>query len=81
MREVTKEEYEEFIKNYPRPLSQDLLTITEPPILQLNDFSLGDWPKSVVAQNRNKDYETDEVIYKISSINNLGKRAKGRRRK
>lgn len=50
MKKVTKEEFEKFIRDYPKPLVQDVYAIAEPPILQFNDFSEGKvWPESVVA--------------------------------
>ena len=45
----TKEEHAAFIAAYPRPLTRDVLTICMPEQLQHNDFTLGDWPESVVA--------------------------------
>lgn len=49
MKEVTKEEFDNFIANYPRKLDYAVLTICSPEKGQYNDFTLGDWPKSVVA--------------------------------
>jgi hypothetical protein len=40
---------EHFIKAYPRPLVCHVVTICEPPQVTYNDFTLGDWPESVVA--------------------------------
>lgn len=45
----TYEEYKTFLENYPRPLERDVSGISDPPILQYNDFTLGIWPESVVA--------------------------------
>lgn len=47
--ECTKEEHGAFIAAYPRPLIRDVLKTCVPEQLQHNDFSLGDWPDSVVA--------------------------------
>jgi hypothetical protein len=47
---VTEEEFEKFIKEYPRPLKKDITGIFEPPLMTFNDFSLDPfWPGSVVA--------------------------------
>lgn len=48
--EVTKEAFDAFVANYPRPLERDVVAFCEPARVQYNDFSLGDWPASVVAQ-------------------------------
>lgn len=47
---ATKEEFDAFIANHPRPLERDVVAFCEPPRVQFNDFSLGNWPASVVAQ-------------------------------
>lgn len=47
---VTRQEFEDFIKNYPRPLERDCFGAFEPPLITYNDFALADrWPDSVVA--------------------------------
>ena len=47
---VTKEEFEEFIKNYPRKLKRHASGISDPPAVSYNDFELADmWPYSSVA--------------------------------
>lgn len=48
-KQVTKEEFELFIKNYPHELEIDVCGIFEPPIKSYNDFTIGMWPESVVA--------------------------------
>lgn len=48
---VSKEEFEKFIKEYPRKLSYDCCGISEPPSISYNDFELANrWPYSVVAK-------------------------------
>jgi hypothetical protein len=50
--QVTKEEFEEFIRKYDtnvHKLERDTCGIFDPPVVPYNDFSLGDWPESVVA--------------------------------
>lgn len=47
---VKKMEFDNFIKNYPRPLKVDVCGIYEPPLISYNDFSEGKvWSESVVA--------------------------------
>lgn len=48
-KKVSKQEFEEFVKNYPRKLLYDVTGICEPPAVSYNDFELGKWPESVVA--------------------------------
>ncbi len=55
-REVTKDEFDAFAKAYPRPLERSVTAICEPPQLSYNDFTLGDWPKSVVASVSLEDW-------------------------
>lgn len=68
---VTKEKFEEFIKQYPRHLERDCCGIYEPPLITYNDFELADrWPHSVVAHTFLYDvtpyhYSEDERVYKI----------------
>jgi hypothetical protein len=50
--QVTKEEFDEFIRKYNtnvHKLERDTCGIFDPPVVSYNDFSLGDWPESVVA--------------------------------
>lgn len=49
-KEVTKEEFDEFISGYPNPLDINVTWICEPPMKSYNDFNLGDWPFSMVAK-------------------------------
>lgn len=59
---VTKEEFEEFIKNYPRKLERDVCGISDPPNITYNDFELANrWPYSVVA--RTFMYSDDKEDY------------------
>ncbi len=50
LRAVSKQEYLDFIKDYPRPLQMDCCAIGEPALITANDFTLGNWPESVVAK-------------------------------
>jgi hypothetical protein len=50
MKRVSKEEFLEFIKNYPRRLIKDCNGICDPPSITYNDFELANrWPYSIVA--------------------------------
>lgn len=50
LKSVTKAEFFDFLSKYPRRVHRDTLTICMPEKIQYNDFSLGNWPYSVVAQ-------------------------------
>lgn len=59
---VSKEEFDEYIKNYPRKLDFDVCGIAVPPALSWNDFELADrWPYSVVSNTW--AYEDDPEHY------------------
>lgn len=62
MKTVTKQEYEDVITQYPRPLKRDVVGFAEPPVMQYNDFSLGPWPKSVVAQRTIEPEPTYRIV-------------------
>lgn len=48
-RDVTEEEFFEYIKNYPRKLERNVTQICDPPNVNYNDFTTGEvWPESVV---------------------------------
>ena len=49
-RDVSKEEFDQFVLAYPNPLERDVTGICEHPVLTYNDFSLGPWSYSVVAR-------------------------------
>lgn len=55
---VTKEKFEEFIRNYPRDLVEYEIMMCSPPICAYNDFELADYPNSEVAR---EFYGTDKV--------------------
>lgn len=56
MKSVTKEEFYEFLKNYPNKLESHVIKIIEPPIMSYHDFTLGKYPKSLVASHFLNDY-------------------------
>lgn len=61
-KEVTKEEFDEFVANYPRHLEANSFAAYTPPLLTYNDFYLADrWPYSVVA--RTLEYDEDPYCY------------------
>lgn len=47
--DVTKDAYEAFLLAYPRELERHVVHYAFPPVLTHNDFTLGEWPQSVVA--------------------------------
>ena len=49
-KQVSKSEFEDFIKEYPNPLDVDIARMFEPPIKTYNDFTSGKgWPQSSIA--------------------------------
>lgn len=71
-KEVKKEEFDEFVKSYPRQLEWSVTTICEPPLGNHNDFSLGNWPESMVTKVQIMDgseyynFETSKYFIKDS---------------
>ena len=64
IKKVTKKEFEEFLKNYPRKLACDVCGISEPPAISYNDFELADrWPYSVVAHTWAYEDEPGSFYY------------------
>lgn len=56
---VSKAEFFDFIRNYPRNLEVDICGISDPPLKTYNDFTISDqWPGSVVASTFR--YPSDE---------------------
>ena len=61
---VTREEFDEFLKNYPRSLVRDVCGISGPPSVTYNDFELADrWPYSVVARTWLYSDEPGDYFY------------------
>lgn len=49
-KEVSKDEFEAWLKGYPRKLERNVTNICEPPLINFNDFERAPyWPDSVVA--------------------------------
>lgn len=55
----TEKEFDEFIARYPRELVSAAHGAYEPPLVTFNDFTLGDWPASIVA-NYSMGYYPDD---------------------
>lgn len=50
-KKVNKEEFQEFVDNYPDELTYNITTVCEPPMGNHNDFTSGlVWPKSMVTK-------------------------------
>jgi len=47
-RECSEAEHKAFVNAYPRRLEVDVYRVPEPPVVTWNDFTLGNWPDSVV---------------------------------
>lgn len=64
-KEVSKDEFISFIKNYPAPLETNVVHICEPPQLEFYDFSLDEKPsiKSKVAYLYDDYLENDKRHY------------------
>lgn len=61
---VSKSEFIEFLKNYPRKLERDVCGICDPPSITYNDFELANrWPYSVVASTFAYDDNPDGYYY------------------
>ena len=46
---VSREEFDRFLKTYPRKLEAACVTVGTPESMTFNDYTLGNWPESVVA--------------------------------
>lgn len=60
---VTKEQFVHFINTYPNKLDIDVYRVYEPPLITYNDFTLGNWPKSVVASTFVYDDNPNDYYY------------------
>lgn len=64
MVEVSKEEFLNFINNYPRPLDRDVCGISDPPLISYNDFELANrWPDSIIASTFLYDDDPNDYFY------------------
>lgn len=72
-KDVTKQEFDEFIASYPRHLERDVCGICESPAVSYNDWEIGWWSRSIVASTvlysddpKNLYYEPeDKRVYRI----------------
>lgn len=62
-KQVTEQEFYEFIRNYPRPLERDVCGAFEPPLITYNDIALGRWPDGTVADTYRYDDDLDGYYY------------------
>ncbi len=64
LKNVSKEEFLEFLKAYPRPLTVDVYAVCEPPLVTYNDFELANrWPYSVVASTDKYSDDPNDYYY------------------
>lgn len=68
---VSREEFENFIKSYPRKLEKDWYMDW----FSYNDFTLGNWPGSMVAMKSDGSYNV-QIEYKIMSNYQINKNKK-----
>ncbi len=61
---VSKAEFDEFVKNYPRKLVVDVCGISAPPLISYNDFTLGKWSDSIVARTWAWEDDPNHYFYK-----------------
>lgn len=72
-KDVTQQEFDEFIASYPRHLERDVCGICEPPAVSYNDWEIGWWSRSIVASTmlysdnpKDQYYEPeDKRVYQI----------------
>lgn len=63
-KKVNKQEFDEYLANYPRQLVLDVCGISEPPAISFNDFELADrWPYSIVAYTWKYSDDPDDWYY------------------
>lgn len=63
--QVSKDEFDKFIRAYPRHLTVNVYGASEPPLITYNDLNYGSqWPDSVVASTFAYDDNEDGRYYK-----------------
>lgn len=62
-KEVTKQEFIDFIDSYLRSLTCDVCGICSPPVVSYNDFEIGWWPLSVIASTHEYDDNPEDYFY------------------
>ncbi len=64
-KQVSAEEFETFVANYPTKLSYNAARMYEPPIISYNDFGGGKkWPDSMVAKYSDTESWRGTSFYK-----------------
>lgn len=63
MTSCTEAQMYAWVKAYPRKLTVDVYAVAEPPYVTFNDFTLGDWPDSVVASFHAGDLPGESKYY------------------
>lgn len=58
-KDVTREELDAYVKTYPRRLERNVTRICDPWMVNYNDFTLGNWPESMVARYSEGDPPND----------------------
>ena len=71
--DATPEEFKAFIDAYPRPLTRSISGIYEPPLATFNDFTLGDYPESVVAMYRTCGGDPENIYANVPSGHQIAK--------
>lgn len=51
MKEVTRKEFETFLRNYPKQLKMEISCMSTPATIQYIDTTRGEWPGCVVAHH------------------------------
>lgn len=62
-KDVTKQEFIDFINSYSRRLICDECGICSPPVVSYNDFKIGWWPLSVVASTHAYEDNPEDYFY------------------
>lgn len=63
-RKISKEEFKNFISQYPRRLCVDVYGVSDPPSVTYNDFELANrWPYSVVANTWAYSDDPNDYFY------------------
>ncbi len=64
IKDVSVEEYVNFINNYPRKLMRDVFAACDPPSVTYNDFELADrYPYSIVASTHLWSDDPEDYFY------------------
>lgn len=62
-KDVTKQEFIDFINSYPRHLICHECGISTPPVISYNDFEIGWWPLSVIASTHDYEDNPEDLFY------------------